>query len=66
MFTFCIRYTKPEKLGPGQYTCSKCESNMYEASKELSIKKLPPVLSFQLKVTKGITQHVPESYVSSL
>ncbi|KAF7296453.1 Ubiquitin carboxyl-terminal hydrolase [Mycena chlorophos] len=45
----CLRrYTQPEKLGPKQYSCSKCKA-ANEVSKRLSIKKLPPVLSFQLK-----------------
>ncbi|KAJ6524236.1 hypothetical protein DFH09DRAFT_1264332 [Mycena vulgaris] len=47
--TACLkRYTQPEKLGSKQYSCSKCKT-AHEASKRLSIRKLPPVLSFQLK-----------------
>ncbi|KAJ3540483.1 hypothetical protein NM688_g6220 [Phlebia brevispora] len=44
----CLRrYTKPEKLGVNDYTCSKC--GRASASKRLSIRRLPPVLSFQFK-----------------
>ncbi|KAJ7620961.1 hypothetical protein FB45DRAFT_927988 [Roridomyces roridus] len=43
------RYTQPEKLGAKQYSCAKCGKGAQEASKRLSIKKLPPVLSFQFK-----------------
>ncbi|EMD31302.1 hypothetical protein CERSUDRAFT_119860 [Gelatoporia subvermispora B] len=46
----CLRrYTQPEKLGPNQYSCDKCGKASHEASKRLSILKLPPVLSFQFK-----------------
>lgn len=48
----CLRrYTQPEKLGAKEYNCSKCSksSPVSEASKCLSIRKLPPVLSFQFK-----------------
>ncbi|TFK34607.1 cysteine proteinase [Crucibulum laeve] len=45
----CLRrFTQPEKLGPKEYSCSKCGKS-HEASKRLSIRKLPPVLSFQFK-----------------
>lgn len=45
----CLRrYTKEEKLGLKEYACTKCGG---EASKRLSFKKLPGVLSFQLKVS---------------
>ncbi|KAF7369862.1 Ubiquitin carboxyl-terminal hydrolase [Mycena sanguinolenta] len=48
--TGCLkRYTQPEKLGPKQYSCSKCGKAAHEVSKRLSIRKLPPVLSFQFK-----------------
>ncbi|KAI8136790.1 hypothetical protein BJV82DRAFT_675667 [Fennellomyces sp. T-0311] len=43
------RYTLPEKLGPKEYSCSKCGNTFQEATKQLSVKRLPPVLSFQLK-----------------
>lgn len=45
----CLRrYTQPEKLALNDYTCSKCRGPSH-ASKRLSIRKLPPVLSFQFK-----------------
>ncbi|KAG0035190.1 hypothetical protein BGZ82_005377 [Podila clonocystis] len=43
------RYTHPEKLGTNEYNCSKCGKTGQEATKQLSMKVLPPVLSFQLK-----------------
>ncbi|RDB25874.1 Ubiquitin carboxyl-terminal hydrolase 22 [Hypsizygus marmoreus] len=46
----CLRrFTQPEKLGPKEYSCGKCGKASHEASKRLSIRKLPPVLSFQFK-----------------
>ncbi|KAG1830548.1 hypothetical protein EV424DRAFT_1578450, partial [Suillus variegatus] len=46
----CLRrYTKPEKLGAREYSCSKCTKASHEAVKRLSIRTLPPVLSFQFK-----------------
>ncbi|KAF8151031.1 hypothetical protein B0H34DRAFT_731104 [Crassisporium funariophilum] len=46
----CLRrFTQPEKLGPKEYSCGKCGKAAHEASKRLSILKLPPVLSFQFK-----------------
>ncbi|KZP22628.1 cysteine proteinase [Athelia psychrophila] len=47
----CLRrYTQPEKLAAKEYSCSKCtKASAGEASKRLSIRKLPPVLSFQFK-----------------
>ncbi|KAG5641869.1 hypothetical protein DXG03_004093 [Asterophora parasitica] len=46
----CLRrFTQPEKLGPKEYSCAKCGKATHEASKRLSIKTLPPVLSFQFK-----------------
>ncbi|KAJ3516520.1 hypothetical protein NLJ89_g1070 [Agrocybe chaxingu] len=47
----CLRrFTQPEKLGQKEYSCAKCGKGAHEASKRLSIRKLPPVLSFQFKV----------------
>ncbi|KAI7863446.1 hypothetical protein BDF14DRAFT_1844329 [Spinellus fusiger] len=43
------RYTQPEKLGHNEYSCSKCGNTFQEATKQLSVKRMPPVLSFQLK-----------------
>ncbi|GJJ08288.1 hypothetical protein Clacol_002499 [Clathrus columnatus] len=46
----CLRrYTHPEKLALKEYSCSKCGTDSHEATKRLSIRKLPPVLCFQLK-----------------
>ncbi|PVG04291.1 cysteine proteinase [Serendipita vermifera] len=46
----CLRrFTGQEKLQPKAYTCSQCHSLSSEATKQLSIKKLPPVLCIQLK-----------------
>ncbi|EKM58343.1 uncharacterized protein PHACADRAFT_140190 [Phanerochaete carnosa HHB-10118-sp] len=47
----CLRqYTLPEKLALNDYTCGKCsKASHVRASKRLSIRKLPPVLSFQFK-----------------
>ncbi|KAJ3148251.1 Ubiquitin carboxyl-terminal hydrolase 22 [Geranomyces variabilis] len=39
------RYTVPEKL---EYTCSQCNEKK-EATKQISVKKLPAILSIQLK-----------------
>lgn len=50
IFFFFDRYTQPEKLGPNEYSCSKCGNTFQEATKQLSIKRIPPVLSIQLKV----------------
>ncbi|KAI0058599.1 cysteine proteinase [Artomyces pyxidatus] len=58
------RFTQPEKLGPKQYSCPKCGKASQESSKRLSIRKLPPVLSFQFKrfeqksVEKGTAQKI--------
>ncbi|PVU91636.1 hypothetical protein BB561_004290 [Smittium simulii] len=43
------QFTHPEILSNGMYTCSNCESSDVLATKQFSIKQLPPVLSFQLK-----------------
>ncbi|CAO3696100.1 unnamed protein product [Rhizopus stolonifer] len=43
------RYTQPEKLGANEYSCSKCGGTLQEATKQLSMKRIPPVLSIQLK-----------------
>ncbi|KIL65738.1 hypothetical protein M378DRAFT_197865 [Amanita muscaria Koide BX008] len=46
----CLRrYTQSEKLGSKEYSCVKCGKASHEASKRLSIRKLPLVLSFQFK-----------------
>lgn len=43
------RFTAPEKLGKA-YDCAKCGPGQ-NAKRRLCVKKLPPVLSFQLKVS---------------
>jgi ubiquitin carboxyl-terminal hydrolase 22/27/51 len=48
------RYTQPEKLGQNEYSCSKCGNTFQEATKQLSIKRIPPVLSIQLKVRSEV------------
>lgn len=60
----CLRrYTKREKLGR-EYSCTKCAKPTHEAVRRLSIRKLPPVLSFQFKrfehktVSKGTPQKI--------
>lgn len=42
------RFTAKEKLGSAEYTCRNCDSPQH-ATKQLSIKRLPPVLSIHLK-----------------
>ncbi|KAF2197413.1 ubiquitin carboxyl-terminal hydrolase-like protein 22 [Delitschia confertaspora ATCC 74209] len=42
------RFTGREKLAAAEYTCRKCESQQ-NATKQLSIKQLPPVLAIHLK-----------------
>lgn len=43
------RFTGREKLGAAEYTCQKCDSGQ-NATKQLSIKRLPLVLPVHLKV----------------
>ncbi|KAF5392434.1 hypothetical protein D9757_002142 [Collybiopsis confluens] len=43
------KFTQFERLGPKEYTCSKCGKGSHSANKRLSFRKLPPVLSFQFK-----------------
>ena len=43
------RFTSREKLGAAEYTCQNCEGGQ-NATKQLSIKRLPPVLPIHLKV----------------
>jgi len=46
----CLRrFVGSEKLGGKEYTCGRCKGTG-EASKRMSIRKLPPVLCFQFKV----------------
>ncbi|KAL5392014.1 hypothetical protein PMIN02_006309 [Paraphaeosphaeria minitans] len=43
------RFTGREKLGAAEYTCQTCDGGQ-NATKQLSIKQLPPVLPIHLKV----------------
>lgn len=43
------RFTAAEKLGANEYSCSSC-AGAKEVTKQLSIKRLPPILCIQLKV----------------
>ncbi|KAI9680762.1 MAG: hypothetical protein M1817_004202 [Caeruleum heppii] len=46
----CLRsYTSPEKLGEASYRCTNCSGSPHHVTKQLSIKRLPPVLCIQLK-----------------
>ncbi|CAG7849164.1 Probable ubiquitin carboxyl-terminal hydrolase 8; AltName: Full=Deubiquitinating enzyme 8; AltName: Full=Ubiquitin thioesterase 8; AltName: Full=Ubiquitin-specific-processing protease 8 [Serendipita indica DSM 11827] len=46
----CLRrFTEKETLPANAYVCSNCNSSTSEATKQLSIRKLPPVLCIQLK-----------------
>lgn len=49
LFDCLRRFTRPERLGTKEYSCEKCGKNAQEASKRMSIRRLPPVLSFQFK-----------------
>ncbi|KAI9752692.1 MAG: 26S proteasome regulatory subunit [Chaenotheca gracillima] len=42
-------FTAPEKLGGDAYKCKKCNTTQHPATKQLSIRRLPPVLCIQLK-----------------
>ncbi|KAJ2908266.1 hypothetical protein GGI21_003058 [Coemansia aciculifera] len=44
-------YTRAEALAPGAYRCARCPGGAGSAAavKQLSVKELPPVLTFQLK-----------------
>ncbi|KAJ9647158.1 hypothetical protein H2199_002144 [Coniosporium tulheliwenetii] len=43
------RFTAREKLPAADYTCQKCEGGQHAATKQLSVKTLPPVLCIHLK-----------------
>ncbi|KKY14673.1 putative ubiquitin carboxyl-terminal hydrolase 22 [Diplodia seriata] len=43
------RFTGKEKLPAAEYSCEKCGGTQQSATKQLSIKKLPPVLPIHLK-----------------
>ncbi|PIA13836.1 cysteine proteinase, partial [Coemansia reversa NRRL 1564] len=42
-------YTRVERLPPAAYVCSRCRAPSAAATKQLCLKELPPVLTFQLK-----------------
>ena len=44
------RFTSEENLGSRDYVCGKCGNTNQDATKQMSIHKLPMVVSFQLKV----------------
>ena len=44
------RFTAREKLAAAEYTCQNCDNTQQNATKQLSIKRLPPVLPIHLKV----------------
>ena len=47
----CCRFTRPENLGSAaKIKCSKCKVNQ-ESTKQLTMKKLPLVACFHLKVS---------------
>ncbi|OCK84919.1 ubiquitin carboxyl-terminal hydrolase-like protein 22 [Lepidopterella palustris CBS 459.81] len=43
------RFTSREKLAAAEYTCHNCDGTQQNATKQLSIKRLPPVLPIHLK-----------------
>ena len=46
----CLRrFTSVERLAAAEYTCQRCDGPC-DATKQLSVKSLPPVLSIHLKV----------------
>ena len=49
-FFFILRFTQPENLGSeSKIRCNKCK-HYRESTKRLTVKKLPIVISFHLKV----------------
>lgn len=52
------RFTAREKLPSADYTCRNCDSPQ-NATKQLSIKQLPPVLAVHLKVCSNPLDPVP-------
>ena len=45
------RFTQSESLSVKDWSCQKCGKVSHEANKRLSMKRLPPVLSVQFKVS---------------
>jgi ubiquitin carboxyl-terminal hydrolase 22/27/51 len=57
--TQCLKsFTTPEKLAPDSYNCrsKECGSTAQRARKHLTIRKLPPTLCIQLKVSVHLTR----------
>jgi ubiquitin carboxyl-terminal hydrolase 22/27/51 len=59
------RFTAKEKLGSAEYTCRNCDSPQ-NATKQLSIKRLPPVLAVHLKVRATIRPPSPVLIITAL
>jgi ubiquitin carboxyl-terminal hydrolase 22/27/51 len=51
------RFTQPENIAVKDWACQKCGKVSQEANKRLSIKRLPPVLSVQFKVSSSLPSH---------
>jgi ubiquitin C-terminal hydrolase len=55
------RFTQPENIAVKDWTCQKCGKVSQEANKRLSIKRLPPVLSIQFKVSSSFPYNTKRS-----
>jgi len=59
------RFTTPEKLGVNEYNCGKCSGGSgQEATKQLTVKRLPPVLCIQLKVVFNPPLYCPVHHMA--
>ena len=59
-----FRFTRPEYLGSSaKIKCSICQSYQ-ESTKQLTMKKLPLVACFHLKVTKNVCQLIVKLTIS--
>ena len=54
------RFTQPENIAVKDWVCQKCGKVSQEANKRLSIKRLPPVLSIQFKVSSSFQSNEKE------
>lgn len=62
----CLRrFTNEEKLAREEYTCHKC-AKQRDATKQLSVKRLPPVLSIHLKVCHFFVSRAERSDIERL
>ncbi|KAI9026757.1 hypothetical protein DFJ74DRAFT_617757 [Hyaloraphidium curvatum] len=52
------RFTHPERLSAGSYTCTRCGSNNGGATKQMSVRTLPQVLGIQFKRFEHRLGHV--------